>query len=337
MIKIPYEQIIQKITEKSGLSEEDVNKKIESKLEHLSGLISKEGAAHIVANELGIKLFEQVSGKLQIKNILSGMRDVETVGKVLRVYETKSFKVENREGKVGSFILGDETGSIRVVLWNEQAENLGKINEGYTVKISGGYVRERINGVEVHISERGKLVINPEGESVTLADKRKKIAELSEKDADAEIVATIVQVFEPKFFEVCPSCGKRARYKEESFVCEQHGKVSPSYSYVLNAFLDDGSDNMRAVFFRAQVQQLLEKSDSQVLAYKDEPALFEQVKVDLLGQQVKLSGRVVMNQMFDRIEMIAQRVSRLDLDQEIQRVDSEIAKLKQAGPNEEAK
>ncbi|MFW9876291.1 MAG: DUF2240 family protein, partial [Candidatus Thorarchaeota archaeon] len=81
MIKIPFEDIISKIKEKSNLSEEEINSKIEQKTKQLSGLISKEGAAHIIANELGIKLFEDFSGKLQIKNIVTGMRDVETVGK----------------------------------------------------------------------------------------------------------------------------------------------------------------------------------------------------------------------------------------------------------------
>jgi replication factor A1 len=329
MIKIPYEQVIGKIREKSGLSEEEISQRIKAKLDQLSGLVSKEGAAHIVANELGIKLFDQVAGKLQIRNILSGMRDVETVGKVLRVYEAKPFKVENREGRVGSFVLGDETGSIRVVLWNEQADNLRKIKEGDTVKVVGGYVRERINGVEVHLNDRSRLVINPPGETIEVRNKRKKISALNEKDTEAEIVATIVQVFDPRFFEICPACGKRVHYRDDSFFCDKHEKVTPDYSYVINAFVDDGSDNIRAVFFRRQAQQLLEKNDSQILVYKDDISLFEQVKVDLLGDQVKIAGRVVKNQMFDRLEIIAQHVSKADVEQEIQKLGEEVAELKQ--------
>ena len=71
MLKMDLNQILEKITVKSGLSLDEINAKIDDKLKQLSGLISKEGAAHIVANELGIKLFEQLSGKLQIKNIIT--------------------------------------------------------------------------------------------------------------------------------------------------------------------------------------------------------------------------------------------------------------------------
>ena len=60
MIKIPYEDIISKIKSGSKLSEEEIEAKIEAKLKQLSGLISKNGAAHIIANELGVKLIENV-------------------------------------------------------------------------------------------------------------------------------------------------------------------------------------------------------------------------------------------------------------------------------------
>ena len=63
MIKIPYDTIIEKIMEHSKLTLEEVNSKIKAKTEQLAGLISKEGAAHIIANELGVKLFEE--GKLK--------------------------------------------------------------------------------------------------------------------------------------------------------------------------------------------------------------------------------------------------------------------------------
>ena len=117
MIKIPLSDIISRIKEKTNLSDEDINNKIEAKLKQLSGLISHEGAAHIIANELGVKLFEIASGRLQIKNILVGMRDVEVVGKVMQVNELREFKTDNRDGKVASFVIGDETGAIRTVMW----------------------------------------------------------------------------------------------------------------------------------------------------------------------------------------------------------------------------
>ena len=126
MIKMPFEDMVAKIQESSQLSQDEIQDKIKKKMDQLSGLISKEGAAHIIANELGIKLFEP-GGKKQIKGILPGMRNVTVVGKVQDVYEAREFSVGSRQGRVGNFLLGDETGMIRVVLWNDQVDNLNKL------------------------------------------------------------------------------------------------------------------------------------------------------------------------------------------------------------------
>ncbi|MFC1800681.1 OB-fold nucleic acid binding domain-containing protein [Nanoarchaeota archaeon] len=315
MIKMPLNDIIFKIKEKTGLSEEDINKKIDDKLTQLSGLISRQGAAHIIANECGVKLFEATTGKLQIKNILSGMRSVETVGKVQQIFEVREFNTGTRSGKVGSAVVGDETGTIRLVFWNDQADTLTKLKENDIVKLVGGYVRENQGKKEIHLNDRSKIVINPEGETIgevkQFTTERKKITDLQENDQNIEILGTIVQAFEPRFFEVCPQCGKRARQHQDSFMCEEHKKVTPDYSYVINAVIDDGSmpdGTIRIVCFKNQAERLLSKTPEQMLKYKDNPTDFENAKNEIMGKIMKLVGRVSKNTMFDRLEFNTQLV-----------------------------
>ncbi|MDP7458417.1 MAG: OB-fold nucleic acid binding domain-containing protein [Candidatus Woesearchaeota archaeon] len=330
MIHIPYDQIIEKIKAGTSLSDTDINAKIDEKLNQLSGLISQEGAAHIVANQLGVKLIEKTSGKLQVKNILVGMRDVETVGKVQAVYEVKEFQTQSGSGKVGAFMLADETGIIRTVLWGSQADKLNELSEGVIIKIQNGYVKNNNGRKEVHLNDRSKLIVNPEGESVGEVQEfkseivRKKINELQDNDLHAELLGTIVQAYEPRFFEICPTCGRRARPSEDKFVCEQHGSVEPTYSYVMNVFLDDGSDNARIVFFRNQAQQLTGKGHEELLTFKDQPEGFEQIKTDLLGTIIKVVGRVKSNENFGRFDFIAEQVdTKVDPDAEIKRLQAE--------------
>ncbi len=313
MIKIPYEEIVLKINEKTNINVSEIEERVEKKLKQLSGLISKEGAAHIVANELGVKIFEPLSGRLQIKNILTGMRDVEAVGKVLQIYDIKEFSNEARSGKVASIVIGDETGTIRIVMWGSQADNITKLNQNDVVKIIGGYVRENNGRKEIHLNEKSQLIINPKGEIVnqvieTKLGGRKEIKELSENDNEAELLGTIVQVFDLRFYEICPKCSKRAKQSTDLFVCNEHGNVIPAYAYVLNTVLDDGTETIRCVFFRNQVDKLLSMSQEQVLKFKQEPAEFEAVKNDLLGTIVKLNGRVNKNSLFNRVEFITQQV-----------------------------
>ena len=330
---MPLEQIKQRITEKAKITEEEINQKIKAKLKQLSGLISEEGAAHIIANELGVKLFE-IGEKLQIKNILPGMRNVDVVGKVLQTYELREFKTEKHAGKVANMLIGDDTGTIRVVLWHKQADNINNLKEGDVVKIRGGYIRDNQGRKEIHLSETSKLIINPPGVEVEVkpytppSAVRKKIAEIKEDDANVELLATVVQVFDINFFEVCPQCNKRIRLKDEGFSCPTHGKVEPQYNYVLNLYLDDGSDNIRAVFWRQQVEELLDMDNSRILVFKDDPTKFEPVKTELLGNIIKVGGRANKNQNFDRIELVVNKVDKSpDPDEEIKKLQEEADKI----------
>src|SRR3989338_1478162 len=112
MLKMPYEEIVSKIEEKTGTAKAEIEAKVAEKLKQLYGLVSKEGAAHIIANEMGVKIFEVTSGKLKVKNLLQGMKNVELQGVVRRIYEVREFKTEKREGKVGSFLFADDSGIV---------------------------------------------------------------------------------------------------------------------------------------------------------------------------------------------------------------------------------
>ena len=312
MIKIPYEEIILKINESTKMNSSEIEERVEKKMKQLSGLISKEGAAHIVANELGVKIFEPMSGKLQVKNIIKGMRDVETIGKVVQVYEIREFMTESRAGKVASMIIGDETATIRVVMWGAQADVSANLGQGTIVKIIGGYTRENNGRLELHLNDRSQLIVNPKGEIVkdvvSKQGTRKSIKDLNETDNEAELLGTIVQAFDLRFYEVCPKCSKRARPSVDLFVCAEHGNVIPAYSYVFNVVLDDGTETIRCVFFRNQVERLLNKTQEQLLNFRNNPAEFEAAKNELLGTIVKLNGRPNKNSMFNRLEFVANSV-----------------------------
>ncbi|MBI2138828.1 hypothetical protein HYU13_04515 [Candidatus Woesearchaeota archaeon] len=313
MIKIPLERIVAAIKEKANISEEEISKKIEEKLVQLSGLISKEGAAHIIANDLGIKLLEQVSGRLKISNILPGMRDVEIVGNVQRVSPISEFaRKDGTPGKVASMVLADETGSIRVALWGHHADLAPTIAPKTIVKISSGFVRENNSSIEIHLNDRSKVELSPPGETLgeikLAARQRKQIAALQPTDADVELMGTIVQAFEPRFFEICPQCAKRVRLNNGVATCEVHKEVIPQYGYVMNAILDDGTETIRAVFFRRQMEQLVKLSQDQIIKLKSSPEAFEDIKHNLLGTIVKLAGRAKKNEMFDRLEFVANEV-----------------------------
>ncbi len=326
MFKIPIAEIKEKIVASGKISAEDLENKIKFKINELSGLISEEGAAHILANELGVEIISKEQGKLKIKEIYSGMKSVNTVGKVVTKYDVREFSKGDKQGKVCSLVLGDETGVVRVVFWNEQVDLLKDVNEGDIILVNDAYARENNNNREVHLGQRGSIEINPEGEIVgnvrqSTEFERKNIGELKGGESAVEVLGTVVQVFDPRFFYLCPQCNKRANEAEGGFKCDTHGVVEPALSYVLNLIMDDGSANIRTVFWKKQTNHLLDTNEEKMAKYKEDLGGFDNLKNDLLGEQFKLLGKVVQNQMFERLEFSVQMVEKAKAEDEIAKLE----------------
>ena len=326
IIPLNYETIISKLKD-NGLSLFEIEEKIKNKMEQLSGLISKEGAAHIIANELGIKVFEDV-GEIKIKDARNGMRNVNLNGKLIVNFGAREFKNEKRAGKVGSFLIGDETGALRVVLWDVGQINLMEnMHDGDIIRVENGYIKENNGYKEIHLNNTSKFSLNPEGVEIRdvkvngpIEFKSKEIKELQQSDR-VVIRGTIVQIFEPRFYEICGECGKRAKIENGGFKCEQHGNVSPKYAYVVNCVLDDGSESIRVACFRESACKLIGVGEEEMLAVKDDPKKFEELKDNILGKQIKVDGRVNKNLMFDRLEFIAGNVEELNPEDLLQEIE----------------
>ncbi len=319
IIPLNYDSIISKLKE-NGLSLFEIEEKIKDKMEQLSGLISKEGAAHIIANELGIKIFEDI-GEIKIKEAKNGMRNVNLNGRLMINFGVREFKNEKRTGRVGSFVVGDETGTIRVVLWDDSHVNLMEnLKDNYIVRVENGYIKENNGYKEIHLNNNSKLIFNPEGVEIKnvmtngaaiINSKVKEIKDLGQNDR-VSIRGTVVQVFEPRFYEICGDCGKRARIENGGFKCEQHGNVIPKYAYVVNCVLDDGSESIRVACFRESACKLIGINEEELLTVRENPSKFEMIKDSVLGRQIKTDGRVNKNIMFDRLEFVANFVEELD-------------------------
>jgi len=323
MLQIPVGEIVNKIKEKTGLSEEIIRSKIEKKMKELSGLVSEEGAAHIVASELGVKLIESSEkGVLQIKNLVPGLRNATVIGRVLRVWEVREFEKDKIKGKVASILIGDGSGKVRAVFWNDKVKLIENLKEGDVVKLYFCYVKENNFGrKEIHFSDKSKIEINPDDEEVkeipslealTTSADREYIINLV-PNSRVKIKGAIVQILmRDPFFEVCPECGFRIYNENGIYICNEHGEVEPSYSMVVSSIIDDGTGTIRAVFFGKRAEILLDMSSEEAFKISEEsgdrlqPLFIAEQK--LLGKEILVEGDVVQNETFGTTEMIVKRV-----------------------------
>jgi len=247
--------------------------------------------------------------RLNIESILPGMQNVDIIGSVTKISK-KAFATEKAKGNIANVTISDGTGSIRMVLWNDEIKCVDDILEGDTVLVSG-YVRQGIFGPELRLGKGGKIEKSSER-----INKRSSIADLKEGQRK-EIRATLVQVFESSpFYEVCGQCGVSLKEEGDNFICPKHGNVQPSFALRVSGILDDGNASMRFVSFKEGAEKILgmgPKGAQDIVLRKGLPALFSNAK---LGEYV-FEGNVKRSRIFDRLEFSINKIKDVNVDEEI--------------------
>lgn len=309
---LSLQEIIDKVAEQTGLNNAEIQKKVEEKKVELSGLISSEGAAHLVARDLNVDILKRVIHRLEIKNVVPGMRNTEIAARVFRVFPVREFERNGAKGRVANVVLWDPTGTIRVSLWNDEIKVLETIKEGDVVKVTGYSKEDNRGEPELRLGNRGKIE-KIEMDFPAIADaaieRGQDDAGKLREGATTKIRGAIVQMFESDpFYEICPQCGIRVRSNDNKFFCDEHQYVTPDYSMVLSGVIDDGTMSIRAVFFRDTAERLLGmgvKDALQIARDKmNKTAPITENATKLLGKEMVFAGRVKRNSMFDRLEFI---------------------------------
>ncbi len=154
-------EILQTHEQVEWASSEEFKEKVAEKLKLMGGLCDEKTAAMLVAHDLDaeMSMSKSKSDAIKINDISLEKKNVCFIGKVTDVDRVREFSREDgSRGRVANILVSDDTGSIRVVLWDELAD-LVKVDEvkiGQVIEASG-YVKDGYSGVEVNIGRGGSL------------------------------------------------------------------------------------------------------------------------------------------------------------------------------------
>ncbi len=194
---------------KSDYERNDILKMIQDKRNELGPeVINDESAAMIVARELGVDLHKMSpSARQRIEDITESTKNVAgLVGRVDRIGTVRTFaRKDGGEGKVASIFISDETGSIRVALWDEMTKAVSEehISVGSIIQVRGAYVKPGLgNTIELNLGRMGtiKPLENDEIDelgvdfSATAKDEM-KISDLQESTYDVSLKVEVQRVF----------------------------------------------------------------------------------------------------------------------------------------------
>jgi replication factor A1 len=141
----------------------------------------------------------QVSDTHHVEDLSLGLSDVNLRGRVLSTDSVRTFdRDDGSEGRVANLTLGDETGRIRVTLWDERADRAEELESGTSVEVVDGYVRERDGDLELHVGSRG--AVEEVDDDVAYDPETTDIADL-ELDERADIAGGVIETDPKRTFD----------------------------------------------------------------------------------------------------------------------------------------
>jgi len=263
-MNISVDELYQKLLD-SGISEAELDKQVQNKESEFGGFMSKQGILFIIAKENGIyiqspeiseQVYEEFEEKIdydeftvELSELNEEMRNIVLLGKILQIYETREFsRKDGTGGKVSSFLFGDTSQTVKVVLWGDKAD-ISK-NEYFRVdeliRIIGAYAKKgKENNLEVHLGKRGKIILSPE---ITNKNLRLRLDSIKFKNQNGrEIkqkstlkIKDLVESF--KYIKTIQGQVQIDEFKEIN-------KKSEDKTFLLKLFLSDDSASIRVLIW----------------------------------------------------------------------------------------
>jgi len=294
-------ELREKLITLTSISEQDIDQRIAAKKSEFPA-VSDDGLVSLVARDLGVNVFAPFRKELKIGNIMPDMRNIAFIGKVTDLSPVRDFVSNGRSGRVRNVTIEDETGKIRVALWNDEIDKYA-LGIGDTVKVDNCSTRQNtFGGVEARLNfgtlTKTDAVVDVRGPRTSLAG--------AEENDEIAVNATLLHVFERQMiYAYCPEC--RQRLTDNT--CAEHGTVTPRKTLIVSGLIDDGSSTMNAVFFNQAGERLFDmKIDDieQRLAVKSSAEFI--LESNALAKTFKITGSMRRNQLTNELELRVRNV-----------------------------
>ena len=167
------EKVVERIlAQRPDITRDQLEDMINKKRETSGDLLSVEGAAHLVAQDLLVATGEKKTKGLQISDLIPQIGDATLATRVIGVWPKQNFKRKDEsEGTFVRLLLGDNTGTISCLVWNSEVVKTfqEKDFEGKIAAVSHGYTRQGLSEkVELHIGNRGSISLLADEEATDI-------------------------------------------------------------------------------------------------------------------------------------------------------------------------
>lgn len=165
----------------AGFSEEEIERELNKKAKNYGGFMSEKAILFLIAKENGLNISSpDIDGEIYneieegidydefavaISEVVDSMSNIVILGRIGKSFGTKDFlRKDGTPGVVGSFLVYDDLGVIKTVLWGIQTEIMKSeyFNANELIRIIGGYSKAGFKDkLEVHLGKKGKVILAP--------------------------------------------------------------------------------------------------------------------------------------------------------------------------------
>ena len=147
--------------------------------------------------EEGVRPLVPVSKWTKIADLKTGLFNINVAGRVSHISDARTFnRSDGSSGRVASVLLEDETGTVRLSLWDDDVDLTNRMSIGTLIAVENGYTRESLGDVGLNRSRNGELIIEPEDVKVwevRMEDKITQIKDLREGDSNIYIRGRVLE------------------------------------------------------------------------------------------------------------------------------------------------
>ncbi len=248
-----------------------------------------------------------------------------TKGVITKNFGVKEFEgIQGNVGKRGAFMLNDDTGSIRVVIWNDAADFAENVSEGDAVEIKKGNIRKSMENCEIHISKKNDINLIDKKEFAHLnisfsksEGVEKKISELNDGDRNVKLVVKVIDIDSNQqlTYPSCPICNKKVmNVGNNEWYCEKCGtnveQVPKLMLRIIGADIN-GNEQIKVILFGDNAEKIMRMDITEILnlvGESGEQTIIEKVKTDLEGSVKTIVGHAKFNKNFAEMVFYADEI-----------------------------
>jgi len=234
-----YEDIIELVTKKFGISREEFQKRVNELLAKYENFISPRAAAIMVAKEFGVSPFTIVNPPI--------------IGRLIEVGPVRYTKSTPPTPYV-LFAVVDTSQRYSCVAFGEKHVNLLRdpTNDDRVIRIRG-YTKAKFRmGRLIKVTETSEIELLGDDTLPPILKLKPawadSLLDLKQKRGTYISQALVIEETKTEYF-VCPICGKTLEFQDSDLVCPEHGIVEPKTAVVKRLIISDKTLTAPAVYF----------------------------------------------------------------------------------------